>query len=318
MDNLNKIERKGGVQVETSPEIINTIIMPTLLYPGVEQSIRTLHKNTPKNFRLILIDQGRRDLTHLQRDGLVDVIIKCGRNVGFSKAMNTGLRLVDTEFVTFANDDVELIDPTWWDKVMEHIKHDDVAGVNPHSPVNPNGGGVPTQQYKYKNVLFEPYTEEELQEMRNVFSPGSKPGAEQLYLAGCLYWTVMKTSVLADVAKKIGSPYPYLMFDEGFGAGGGEDYHMVRALGLHGYKVLGTHRVFVWHHWLSTRRFLEAYGYGESAHDTTKKGYARFRQLWGSTHGTGPNDTLDGADVYGRSGPKEPIDGEPWVTVKPL
>lgn len=307
------------VKIEQDPKIINSIIIPHLLYEGLEQCLRTLWKYTPHNFKVILVDQSRNDYSHLQKEGLIDVIIKVNRNLGFAKSVNTALRLVDTEYVTILNDDVEFIDSTWWERGIKMIENDPkTAGWNPHSPVNPNGIGEPTQQYKYKNPMVDPFTEEELQEMRNVFSPGAKPGAEQNYLAGCTYCTILKMPVLREIGQKIGSPCGIVLFDESFGTGGGEDYHFVRTLGLHGYKILGTQKVFVWHWWLSTRKLLAKYGYGEAAGSTTAKGYTKFMSLWGPMHGSGPNDTPDGADVYGRSGPKEPLNGQPWFTIMPL
>mgnify|MGYP001606486232 CR=1 FL=1 len=301
-------------------DIINTYVIPHLIYPGLKKSLLTLHKNTPKNFRVILVDQSRNDNSELLKEGLVDVIVKCSRNLGFAKATNIGLRMADTEYVTALNDDVEMIYDRWWEDLMTVFRdREDAGAVNPHSPRNPQGGGGICDQYIYRDVLKDGnYTDEQMNEMKQVFSRGSKPGQEQIYPAGCTYCTVFRRSALLDVGKQENSPYGIALYDEAFGTGGGEDYDLVRRMGLKGYRFYGTHRSFVYHWWLSTRSMLQEAGYGESAYASTAKGYNTFRGKWGPTHGKGPNDTLDGADVYGRSGPKEPLDGQPWFSVVPL
>lgn len=301
-------------------EIINTYVIPHLIYPNLEKSLRTLHKNTPPNFRVILVDQSRNDNSHLLKEKLVDVIVKVNRNLGFAKATNIGLRMADTEYVTALNDDVEFIYDRWWDDLMTVFRdRPDAGAVNPHSPRNPQGGGGVLDQYEYRDVLKDGnYTDEQIQEMKRVFSGNCPPGAEQIYPAGCTYATVFKRSALLDVGRQEGSIHGIALYDENFGTGGGEDYDLVRRLGLKGYRFYGTHRSFVFHWWLSTRQMLKEAGYGDSAYDSTAKGYNTFRTKWGPTHGRGPNDTLDGADVYGRSGPREPINDQPWSTVLPL
>lgn len=296
---------------------INTFVIPHLVYPELRKSLLTLHKNTPKNFKVLLVDQSRNDNSQLMKDGLVDMIVKVDKNLGFAKAVNTGLRLADTEFITALNDDVEFIYDKWWDDLMTVFKdRPDAGAVNPHSPRNPQGTGGTLDQYKYKNVLEEGnYTDEEINEMKQVFSKGAKPGAEAIYPAGCTYCTVFKREALEEVGRLENSPYGITLYDESFGVGGGEDYDLVRRMGLKRYRFYGTHRSFVWHWWLSTRSMLKEAGYGDNAYETTQKGYATFRTKWGPTHGTGPNDTLDGADVYGRSGPTKPLNDQPWFTI---
>jgi len=308
-----KINQKEGVTLD--------IVIPHLVFPQLEKTLRLLRANTPPCFRVILIDQSRNDNSYLQKEGLVDVIVKTKKNLGFAKACNTGLRISDAEYVMLLNDDVFLLSKTWLQDCMTVFRdRADAAAVNLSSPRNPHGGGGIVDQFPSEAAIERGYwTDEEIHQIKLIFDGvNTKPGCEQIYPAGCLYAPIFKRSALEALGKHAGSPYGIALLDESFGTGGGEDYHFVRSLGLIGLRFYGTYRAWGYHFWLSTRSMMKEAGYGEDAYQTTKKGYDRFRELWGSTHGKGPNDTPDGADVYGRSGPKEPLDGQPWFTVTPL
>ena len=118
-----KINQKEGVTLD--------IVIPHLVFPQLEKTLRLLRANTPPCFRVILIDQSRNDNSYLQKEGLVDVIVKTKKNLGFAKACNTGLRISDAEYVMLLNDDVFLLSKTWLQDCMTVFRdRADAAAVN--------------------------------------------------------------------------------------------------------------------------------------------------------------------------------------------
>jgi len=143
----------------------NTFIIPHLNYGDLRKSLEKLHKHTPPNFYVILVDQNE---VYQQVDDLVDVHIRPNRNLGFAKACNWGIRLSDTPFVTLMNDDVEMLNVKWWDGIIETFKRYDKQAlcVNPSSPRNPRASGdIPVNHpgWDYK----EEFTEEEYDKMED-------------------------------------------------------------------------------------------------------------------------------------------------------
>lgn len=309
-----EVQQREGVWLD--------IVIPHLLCPKLEQCLRTLKKNTPACYRVILIDQSRNDYSHLQKEGLIDIIVKTRYNLGFSKAVNYGFRITDAPYVMALNDDVEFLSDTWLQDCMTVFdERADTACVNPSSPRNPHGGGGMVDQGPYHDALTEGnWTPEELHDIKVTFDgANTQPGREQIYPAGCTYATIFKRSALEALGAHEGSPYGIGLYDENFESGG-SDYDLVRRLGLIGLRFYGTYRSWVYHWWLSTRGMMKEAGYGEDSYASTVKGYNSFRGKWGPTYGTGPNDSLapEAADVYGKSGPKEPLNGQPFFTVLPL
>ena len=309
------------VEVKQAEGIWLDIIVPHLICDKLEQCLRSLRKNTPPCFRVILIDQSKNDNSRLQAEGLVDVIVKLKRNIGFSAAVNMGLRMTNAPYVMALNDDTVFLQKTWLqDGMTVFAERPDAAAWNASSPRNPNGVGDTVDQHPSEFAIQEgQWTDEDILAMKKLFDPNSNPNGNQIYMAGCTWATVIKRSALEALGKHEGSPVGLGLFDENI-PDAGSDYDWVRRLGLIGLRFYGTYRSWIYHYWLSTRKMMKEAGYGEDAYTTTKNAYSSWRLKWGPTWGIGPNDSTgpEAADVYGRNGPKEPLNGQPFFTILPL
>ena len=205
-------------------KIVNTFIIPHYNYKGVIRCLETLHKHTPPNFKVILVDQGDEDLTEKIKDK-VDLYLKSYRQLGFAKACNLGWQLADTKYVTICNDDVEFINKKWWDGVIESFNNEIIA-VNPMSPRNYSMGLKITNNYPY----LKDYSEEDYKKILDLPYKG--------FQCNAMFCTVFDN----ELAKKVG------YFDEFFFPAGGEDTDwIIRAKGyrdsqnkFRGYDVIST------------------------------------------------------------------------------
>lgn len=259
---------------------INTFVVVHLNYDGLEKTLASIRKNTPPNFNIILIDQNTE--YRKEADKYVDLhIFTNGKNLGFAKAMNMGIRLSDTKYVSLWNDDCECINAKWWEGVEETFKRYSTAlGVNPSSPRNPRAAGAepinPFIEYK------EEFTEEEYDRMV------AELGKGHVIDGICMFATVIDREKL----EKVGGVVPGCWLDEYFYPGGGEDYDLNRRAymtrnednRLGGYRMLGTGLSFVWHWWYSSRRTSDNVA-------GVKHCGTAFNDKWG----------ID-SDIYGRKG----------------
>lgn len=212
--------------------IENTVIVPHFKNPGVIRCLETLWKHTPQNFKVILVDQGDKDLTKEIKD-LVHLYIRVYRPLGFAKACNTGWKLADTKYVTFLNDDVEMINSRWWEGVVDSF-NDCIVGVNPKTPRDYDVGGDIKDKVPYK----KDFTEEDYNRILEL------PYSNMQCMA--MFCTVLRK----DIADRIG------YFDEYFNHGGEDTDFIIRAKGLRenknkfrGYDVISTPLSYVWHWW---------------------------------------------------------------------
>jgi len=251
--------------------------------------LEKLHKHTPPNFYVILVDQNE---VYQQVDDLVDVHIRPNRNLGFAKACNWGIRLSDTPFVTLMNDDVEMLNVKWWDGIIETFKRYDKQAlcVNPSSPRNPRASGdIPVNHpgWDYK----EEFTEEEYDKMVKEIGKG------HIIDGICMWCPVFKREALDKVKGNI----PGVWLDEVFWPGGGEDYDMNRrgyltkneSNELRGYRCLGTGLSFSFHWWYSTVS-------PKTGKTGVKDAGTTYYDKW-AVHGEGM------PDIYGRTGKQEII-----------
>jgi len=118
-----------GVSIE------NTFIIPVIFnYKGVDKCIETIY-NYNENFRIYLIDQTEGGKCAYLQDR-VHLYIKTCRNLGFAKAMNTGIVIAmrESEYITLCNDDVEFVHKDWFPNVKEYFeKRPEILGINPAS-----------------------------------------------------------------------------------------------------------------------------------------------------------------------------------------
>jgi len=264
-------------------EKINTFVIPHLNNPRLRITLESIRRNTPPNFNIILIDANPDGYQPV--DDLVDVHIRT-RNLGFAKAMNTGIRLTDTKYVSCWNDDSECINPRWWDGVIDTFnKYQTALGVNPSSPRNPRASGdIPVN---YPGVEYKPdFDDKEYDELIEKYGQG------HVIDGICIFATVFDREKL-DLVK--GTIPGKCWFDELFFPGGGEDYDLNRRANLtkipendmKGYRMLGTGFSFIWHWWYSTK-------HPDTGIAGVKHCGSTFDDKWGA-----------GADLYGRNGKME-------------
>jgi GT2 family glycosyltransferase len=236
----------------------NTFVVPIIRNDYIKPMLESLYKFTnPDTFRVIVIDQTPigvyneiKELTHLY--------IRPYRNLGFAKAMNVGIKLADTEYVSCYNDDVEFINQRWWPGIKETFENlgENCFGVNPMSPkeaawgyghvappgrvLTEDGRGVVWIKDGKPLALEESRTEEGYQwYLDNVRG----------WIDGIALWGVTFKRQLFDY---IG------LFDERFYPGGGEDYDLnARAYcqdwNKHNrYRMVASSKSWVYHHWGSS------------------------------------------------------------------
>lgn len=246
----------------------NTFIIPHLNNPGVHRCLDTLWKYTPQNFRVIFIDQSEDPEMYEKVKDKVHLYIKSYRNLGFAKAMNYGIRLADSEYVTLLNDDVEFMNIRWWDGVMEIFQRYDsekpqMLAVNPASMRKLSGAGFPVDDpdFPYK----ESWTDEEYDAMIKKEGGGNPRG---IVVDGITPWcTVFHRDGLLNLG----------LFDETFYPGGGEDYdlqnrayHKGKRGLIERYRCVGTSTSMCWHWWCTTKVTQDAFRTYENASNIYK------------------------------------------------
>lgn len=274
---------------------INTFVFAVIRDDFIDRALDTLYRYTDHPFRVVVVDQSKEGLVLPMNK--VHLHIRAYRPLGYAKAMNTGIRMADTEFVTLCNDDIEFMDKRWWDGVVEafKIEGDTVIGVNPMSPKEPGWGyGYPDHSdIEYIELL--PYKKEYTKEdydflLAGDFSavkpiPRTYPIRKTGVIDGIATWC---TTFRMDGLLNIGG------FDERFYPGGGEDYDLCgRAYSKmwrgERYRIVGTCSSWVYHHWSSTKDYL-----GDLPELDQSRYWNKLGELW-----------PDGFDVWGEVGEGE-------------
>lgn len=254
---------------------INTFVVPIIIPHYIERFLETLYAHTPPNFNLILIDQTKDGIAKYSNDSRVTIYLRPSKNLGFAHAMNTGIRISNTEYVTCANDDVEFIDIRWWDGIMQTFMADkQIKAVNPMSIAEPGWGygcnrnsdeslvrekeQVLNCKFNREHERFEhlPYKEKYTpQEYDYLLS--RKNG----YIDGIITWmTVYERKALEYKG----------LYDERFFPGGGEDYDIGGrfysqwwptgvANPTDRYRMVATSRSWAWHHLNKSRTTKDEY-----------------------------------------------------------
>jgi len=261
--------------METKSGIINTYIIPVLNnYEGLYRLLETLEKYTSPNYQVIVIDNGVRlkkeesDLEYIEmarRFKQIALWIEPYRNLGFGKAMNTGIKLATTEFITCANDDVEIMYEGWWDEVMNlFASNPKLAGLNPHSPCNKMHTGERVLEYEYKRE----YNVDDIKKIKEFFK------GQKWYVGCCTYFTIFKKSLFDEIG----------YFDESFGQGSGEDYDLCIRAARADKLIVGSSNVIVFHWWGKTKDNMpvEEGGYSNANYDLIAKGNQRLTEKWGA------------------------------------
>lgn len=265
-------------------EKINTFIIPIIRSDFIGKMLESLYKHTPNNFYVIVIDQTRDYKAITQYEHVAHLWIRPYRNLGFSKAMNTGILLSNTPYITLANDDLEFMNKRWWQGIVDTFFMDEkIIAVNPMSPKEGSWGygyreenkttWQPNEQYvtdETKLAVYPKkpdgtglYYKEQFSEDDYDFLLNRHPGwtPNTLCDAIAMWCTVFKREGLEEIG----------LLEEKFYPGGGEDYDMnCRAYSCawpesrevcdpnHHRRMVGTTKSWVWHHWGQSKDAISA------------------------------------------------------------
>jgi GT2 family glycosyltransferase len=280
--------------MEGKTKKINTFIIPTLNnYSGLYRLLVTLEKFTKPDYNVIIINNGHslKSLSDEAKEYMAKarekatIWIDPKRNLGFGKAMNQGLKLADTEFVTIANDDVEILYNGWWEEIMDMFEKDEnLGGFNPHSPCNKKHTGDRFIQYDYK----EEYNDEDIKKMKEIFI------RERQYVGCCTYFTICRKKMFDEIG----------LFDESFGLGSGEDYDLCVRASRKNWLIKGGSTTMVWHWWGDTKDNMPKEDGFATNYDLIAGGNQNMERKWGKHIDKDP----EGWSVSGKGGPEEPLD----------
>jgi len=212
----------------------NTFVFPIVRKDYILDALKSLHLMTPNNYNVIVVDQTQPDREFEEKLRLhCDLWVKTKKNYGFSQAVNFGIRLAPTEYVTICNDDVVFVWSGWWQGIMETFKRYDTAiCVNPMSPKEP-GWGYGEEGFREHLTFKESIGPENIERLIE-----EKNGQ---MIDGLVCWcTTFKRKTLVD---EIG------LFDERWFPGGGEDYDLMAKIYQAGYRALATSLSWCWHWW---------------------------------------------------------------------
>lgn len=238
--------------------ITNTIIFNPVRTDYLKRALLSLYKYTDmKNWRVIVVDQTK---SGCEVSSKVHLYMKPHRNLGFAKSMNEGIihgLRWGSKYITCANDDIEFINNKWWDGVLETFgMYDNVAAVNPESPRIPLWGyGRPHGEYidllKYKEI----YTDADYEYLlKGDFSEWKTIGALNSNAELPKTFPLEKRGVVDAVAMwctvfKRETFQRFGLFDERFYPGGAEDYDYDARVYRESFRILGTTKSWMWHHW---------------------------------------------------------------------
>lgn len=216
-------------------EIINTFVYPIVRRNWVLDSIASLRACTPANFRVIVVDQTRpNEKFERQLREACDLWIKTKKNYGFAGAVNMGLRIASTEYVTAVNCDTLFFHTGWWQGIVESFKRYDTAVcANSMSPKEP-GWGYGEEGYRVHATLEECLEQPDETARRLIEERKGQ------MIDGLACWcSVFKREVMEQ---EVG------WFDERFNAGG-EDYDLMARIYQKKYRAIASSLSWVWHHW---------------------------------------------------------------------
>lgn len=242
---------------------INTFVIFPVIPDYVEAYLRTLYQFTPPNFQVIVVDQTRDGIYDIVKPFGVEVYMRTYRNMGFSKAANMGAKLATTKYVTISNDDIEFINKRWWGGIEETFAQaDNIIAVNPDSPKIAMWGYGLDHYTRFEIVSQERSQTDEGYDylIKGDYSdlagstvvdrgetkpiPASFPLKQAGVVDGIATWcTVFKRDKLESLG----------WFEEKYYPGGGEDHDICARAYSKGYRMVGTLKSWVWHHWSASR-----------------------------------------------------------------
>lgn len=277
-------------------EVVNTMVFAVVRSDLILPALKSFWEfNSKDKHRVIVIDQTHLGLTDLVNRELAHVHLRVYKNLGFAGAMNRGIRMADTRYVTVANDDIEFFgdEDTWWPGIMETFEKVQTAvGVNPSCPLIP-GWGFGQKEPIYVAGID---SREKCRAEGNLETL-KKETPLKGFVNGCAMWM---TTFDMDRLREFGLLGDrFQLFDEKFFPGSGEDYDLLGRCAKAGAKVMGTHFSFLWHDWGMSKDKKDHDGMLKVA---DRPSWNRMGDLW-----------PDGFDCWGRKG-----DRLPGIHIEPL
>jgi GT2 family glycosyltransferase len=237
-----------------------TFAIPVIRPDLLENCLRTLYKYTePGTFNVIVIDQTRKGLDINLRERYQDLVLLRSPitqkfytgNVGFQFANNLALRLTDTPFYCFLNDDVEFISNKWFKGVMDTFKMiEDNPPTADRPPLLVNVAstklpdwsvGLPRGQHHDIIPYKKEYTDEDwefLLSQDHYVNEHLTIKPKSVFDGINLYCSVART----DLLRKIG-------IDDLWYPGSAGDYDLSNVASMWGYRCISTTLSWVYHHW---------------------------------------------------------------------
>jgi GT2 family glycosyltransferase len=208
------------------PDMRCDIVMPVWNNKEVtSRCIDSIFDNTHCDYRLIIIDNASDAPTRLYLEQLKSsrpeavLLITNQENLGFTKAVNQGMRAASADFVCIANNDI-IVSDGWLQEMMQVAQsHKDIGIVNPAT----NFG-----KKKPSNITYQQYAVQMTKGKEGRFSETASP------VAFCYL-------IKKEVIDKIG------LLDERFSPGYFEDTDYAIRARRAGYKSVFAEGAFVFH-----------------------------------------------------------------------
>lgn len=303
----------------------NTIIIPFIRSDFIGPMLDSLSMYGNHDYNVIAIDQTEDLTAQKENEHKTHLWIRPYRNLGFSKAMNLGIQLAQTPYITLANDDLVFFDKRWWGGILDTFAMDErIIAVNPMSPKEGAWGyGLrddnkdtwqPPRGYIRApgdpNGIVPDHATELTSGYYDWLLSKHPSWHEGTVCDGIAMWcTVFKREGLQEIG----------LLDERFYPGGGEDYDMLcrsyscawptpreKCDERFHRRMVGTTRSWVWHHWGKSRQL-----------HTTSEGLFSSRPAWNELGTLWP----DGNDQWGhieKEGVKVPCQRIPDIAIDEL
>jgi GT2 family glycosyltransferase len=246
-----------------------TAIIPVILTNNIDRCLETLYRYTEEDtFYVYIIDQSIRglDATALRNKYRNLMVIRTPKsnthytgNLGFAQATNLGITLVQTPYFMMLNDDVEMVNSSWWQGVLDTFQQ--VQEATPDSPavivcpasIRLADWSVGRADGDDFDIL--PYKEEYTQEDYNFLLNEKHYVNEHLTIEpGSVFDGVTMYACVCDTRRflEVG------LLDERYYPGTGEDYDWSCKSRMFNYRCVATTKSWVWHHWSSTFKAIRA------------------------------------------------------------